>query len=124
LRPELPDLIRQIADDVVQILPVQIAVGIIQHNPLGHFQYLASGRKFFPSHRRQFVVRLGSAAIGSRLPGSKTYHASFHPAIMVKTKRASETSGFIIRMRRNHHHAKHGFDSKRVLTLGGFLSAL
>jgi hypothetical protein len=42
----------QFADYFIEILAVELTVGIVQHDPMGNFQDFTSGRELLPPYSR------------------------------------------------------------------------
>ena len=107
LWPELAHLKRQLVNDSVQFLAVELSIGIIEDDRLGHSQNFAGRRKFLLAHGCQLLIARGSPAVRSRLARRQTDYARFRPAIAVGEQRSPKTTGLIIRMRGDAHESKH-----------------
>src|ERR1700758_4537565 len=56
LRPKLPHKQREITNHSVQILPVQLAIRIVEHNAAADFQNLARGSEFSAPDSCEFLI--------------------------------------------------------------------
>jgi len=107
LWPEAAHLESEVADHTVQLLPIQLAVGIVEYYPAGDLEDPTGGGKLLSPHDRQLVIVFGSSTVGGCLPRRKTNYRSLDAPIMVECQRTAESSSFIIRMCRDAHHAPH-----------------
>ncbi len=94
--------------DFVGFLPMELAVGVVEHESASDFKNLAGGRELFAPDLCQFGITLGRASMRTGLPGREAKNKGFDAAFVVKTKRAAKTAGFIVRMSGYAHEAKHG----------------
>ena len=108
MRTEFAQVQREVANHTVQVLAVQLAVGIIEHDGAADLEDFARGGEFSAAEGGQFVIGVGASAMGSALPGSKTDHAGFDATVAVEAQRAAEAYGFVIGVSGDGHHAEHG----------------
>ena len=107
LRTKTAHMQRQVIDDAIEFLAVELSVGVIENHRPGHFQNLARRGEFLLAHFRKLLVRLRVAAVGCRLSGRKADHAGFNSALAVGQQRAAEVPGLVVRMRGDAQESKH-----------------
>ncbi len=71
LRSKAAQLQNHVAHHAVQVLAMQVTIGIIQHDAAADPQNLTRSGKLLAAHVGQFVIVLGAAAMGRRLAGSQ-----------------------------------------------------
>ena len=69
---ELSHVQRQVADYLVKILAVELAVRIIEDESLRNFQNFASCGKLLPPQSREFLVAGSATTMSGSLSGSET----------------------------------------------------
>src|SRR5579884_3299235 len=101
LRTKPADMECQLADHAIEVLPVELAVGIVEDFAFGDLQDRTGGSELETANSREFVIIFDPAAMGSRLAWSQADYAGLDAAIMVERQRPAEITGFIVRMRGN-----------------------
>ena len=84
LRPKLPHKQREITNHSVQILPVQLAIRIVEHNAAPDLQNLTRRSEFSAPYGCEFLIVASAAAMGCRLPRREAHNAGFHSALGVQ----------------------------------------
>ena len=84
LRAEFADMLRQFPHYFVEVLPVKLAIGVVQNHRIRDFENLARSGEFLAPHRHQFLVITRAAAMRGCLSGREANHGRLHAAIAVK----------------------------------------
>src|SRR5205823_14998315 len=74
LRPKLPHKQRETTNRSVQILPVELAIRIVEHNAAGDFQNLARRSEFSAPYGCEFLIVASAAATGCGLPRREAHN--------------------------------------------------
>jgi len=83
VRTELSDVKNQSTDYAIEILAMQMSVGIIEDNAARNFEDFARGGEFLSADCGQLLVPSRAAAMRSGLTGRKANDACFHSAVMI-----------------------------------------
>src|SRR5262249_44800925 len=114
---DLPYAQRQVGHRVIEVLLIQLAVGIVEDCPAGHAQHLAGSGKLAPAYLRQLIIRPGAPAMRCSLPGSQAKDVCFLPSLCIVEQSAPKASSLIVRMGSNTKQPKHLFCLNSFLTL-------
>src|SRR5581483_6797756 len=107
LRTKPADMECQLADHAIEVLPVELAVGIVEDFAFGDLQNRTGGSELETANSREFVIIFDPAAMGGGLPWGQADDAGLDAAIVIESQRASEIAGFVVGMRGYAHHAQH-----------------
>ena len=91
LRLKFPDLKCEVADYMVDILAMELAVRIVEHNSSRDIKNFAGRGKLFAADGSEFLIVASAAPVGCCLPWSEADDTTFHAAIAVQTKRAAKS---------------------------------
>ena len=81
---------------MVDILTMELAVGIVEHDSSRDIKNFAGSGKLFAADGSEFLIATGAAPVGCSLAWSEADDTGFHAAVAVQTKRAAESPGLII----------------------------
>src|SRR5580700_3786820 len=90
---------------MVDILAMDLAVRIVEHNSSRDIKNFAGRGKLFAADGSEFLIVASAAPVGCCLAWSEADNTTFHAAIAVQTKRAAKSPGLIIRVGGDDHQA-------------------
>ena len=105
LRPKFPYAQHEIRNHPLHFQPMQLAVGIVQHNSARDFKNFAGVGKFLTAYCGQLLIVARGATVSCGLAGGQANDAGFYPALSIEAQRSAEAAGFVIRMGGHDHHA-------------------
>jgi hypothetical protein len=74
MRAKLPDVTRDLANHVVQIEPMQLAIGVIENDCTRNFQDIARGGELLATQGGQFLIVFRHAAVTAGLSRRQAQH--------------------------------------------------
>jgi hypothetical protein len=106
---QLADAPSQVRNNRIKILPIELAVGMVEYGSAAYFQQFAGSLEFQTAGCGKLVIGPGRAPMRGCLPRRKANHIGFNAAFGVPQQRAAKAASFVVRMGSKTQEAKHLF---------------